>query len=156
LPGMLLCNAAGNGNLAEVKAKIEKERVDINSRDAQQQTPLICAALWGRARVVKYLISQGARINLPAGTKGDRVSPLIAGAVSGKVEVVKMLVEAGADLDYAPWGHESLTALARAKSERRKGVVAYLLDVRKARGQSKRSNAPRGVNTFETNDAAFV
>jgi len=156
LPGMLLCSAAVQGDLAEVKAKIEKERVDINARDAQHLTPLICAALRGRVKVVKYLIAQGADVNLPAGAQADRLSPLIAAALSGKIEAVKLLVEAGADLDYAPKGFESGTALAQAKAEKRKDIVAFLLEVQKARGQSKRSDAPRGVNTFDTNDAAFV
>jgi ankyrin repeat protein len=156
LPEMLLCSAAGKGDLAEVKAKVEKERVNINARDAAQQTPLICAAHSGRAKVVKYLIEQGADVNLPAGAQGDHMSPLIAAAISGKVEVVKLLIEAGADLDYSPKGFEIETALTYAKAARLKDVVAYLLEVQKARGQTRCSDAPRGVNTFDTNDAAFV
>ncbi len=156
LPGMLLCAAAGSGDLAEVKRKIEQEGVDIHCRDPQGQTPLICAALEGRATVVKYLIDHGADVNLAAGAKSDGESPLIAAAMSGKVPVVKLLVEAGANLDYEPQGQKGHTALAYAKAERLKKVVEYLLEVQKAQGKSQRSIIPVGVPTFDTNDAAFV
>ncbi len=156
LPAMLMCTAAGKGDLATVRKSLEKDRVNINCHDAQHKTPLICAAIQGRSKVVRYLIDQGADVNLPAGPKSNKESPLIAAALSGKVEVVKLLVDAGANLDYTPKNYKDGTALAHAKGERRRDVVKYLLEVQKTRGQPQPSTAARGVSTFDTNDAAFV
>jgi ankyrin repeat protein len=157
LEAMLLCSAAGKGGLPAVKKKIEQQGVDVNAKDASHRTPLICAALAGRAKVVQYLLARGADLNLPSGAKSDGESPLIAAALSGKVNVVRMLVEAGADLDYAP-GDDSPegTALAYAKEGRLKKVVDYLLQVQRERGRHQTSQTPRGVPTFDTNDAAFL
>lgn len=157
LEAMLVCSAAGRGDLATVKRKIEQRHVEVNAKDAQHQTPLICAAQAGRARIVRYLLARGADVNLPAGAQSDGESPLIAAAASGQVNVVQMLVEAGADLDYAPKADSpDGTALDYAKEGRFKKVVDYLLQVQRERGRHSTANTPRGVPTFDTNDAAFL
>jgi hypothetical protein len=163
LPGLLLCGAATTGDLAEVKRLVERDSVDVNVKDAKGETPLICAAMNGRAKVVRYLLDKGADVNLAAGTKSDGISPLLAAVMSGKVETVRMLVEAGGDLDYTDKDYEEGNALTYAKDARLKKVVEYLLDVEKQRGDgSKKKKAgakpagPRGVTTFDTNDAMVL
>jgi ankyrin repeat protein len=162
LDATLLCSAAGQGDRNQV-AKLLDDGVDVNAaRDAQHQTPLICAAIHGKTAIVKYLLQRGADPNLPGGAKRDGESPLIAAALSGRVEVVQALMEAGADPDYTPADHPHGTALTYAKEERLKNVVEYLVNAQAARRggtpDSSKVPTPRrsGVPTFETNDAAVL
>ena len=158
-----LCGAAAAGDLAEVKRLVEKEDVGVDARDARDATPLVSAAAAGKAKVVRFLLDRGADVNLVGGKRSDGHSPLIAAALSGNVDVVRLLVEAGADPHYAPPQFPDYDALAMAKEARQKKVVEYLLAVQKQRGgRGRKTDArakrptPRGVTTFDTNDAMLL
>jgi ankyrin repeat protein len=146
LDALLLCGASMRGNVAEVKRRVEAGG-DVNDYDKSGRTPLHCAALNGKADVVKYLLAAGADPN-----GGD--SPLEAGASSGKLKIVQMLIAAGAnDLD---------NALMSAKQARQKKVVDYLLKVRDEGPAAKKSKSkavadrPTGVPTFNVNDSCIL
>jgi ankyrin repeat protein len=173
LGALMLCGAAIRGNLGEVKRLVEQEGVDVNARDARDATPLKNAALGGRTKVVRYLLDHGADVNRPGGKKSDGNSPLIEAAMAGNVEIVRMLVEAGADVGYEASGYDvDYDALAAAKTARQKKVVDYLLDLQMQRGGGSggsgggggkkkgkgggKPSTPRGVTTFDTNDAMLL
>ncbi len=54
-----LFEACRNGNMEQVRLNVES-RVDINSRDADGNTPLAIATRGGHADIVQYLLSRGA------------------------------------------------------------------------------------------------
>lgn len=59
-----LANAAGSGDLEQVKTLIEKEGVDINAKESKfGATALMGASNKGQLEVVKYLINKGADVN---------------------------------------------------------------------------------------------
>ena len=68
---------------------------DVNGADQYGRTPLIMAARYGRIKIVRYLLSQGA------GTDAESImrkwnTPLIAANLRGHEEVAALLREAGA------------------------------------------------------------
>ena len=165
LAGLMLNGAAIRGKLAEVKRLVEQDGADVNARDARGDTPLINAAMAGEGKIVRYLLDRGADVNLPAANKGN--SPLIQAVMSGKLEIVRMLVEAGADLEYSH-GDFKGGALGAAQETRQRKLAEYLLEVQEQRGGGgggggggkKKAGAipstPRGVTTFDTNDAMIL
>ena len=88
--------AAREGNLSHIKTLVALG-VKVDSRHPfTVETPLIEAARNGRVEVVKFLIENGADINL----QGEAwYAPLHCAAQNGHVKVVKILLENGAEVD---------------------------------------------------------
>lgn len=159
LAGILLCTAAGKGDLAAVKRAIEQDGLNADAMDADRRTPLHHAAAEGRAKVVRYLLDRGADVNKPCGKKPPRETALQAAVTWGKLDVVKMLIEAGANAAWADPAHPEIDAAYIAREMRRKNVLAYLQSLPNAKGGKTRSAAmPKlaGVTTFDTNDAVVL
>ncbi len=55
--------AARDGDVEEVRRLVEAGQ-DINQKDWQERTPLMCAALTGHTDCVEYLIKNGALLHL--------------------------------------------------------------------------------------------
>jgi ankyrin repeat protein len=72
------------------------ESVDVRASD--QATPLMAAALGGKADIVELLLSKGA--NVMARNAGG-LTPLHAAAYSGSVPIATLLLQRGAVLDDA-------------------------------------------------------
>ncbi|WP_264685239.1 ankyrin repeat domain-containing protein [Wolbachia endosymbiont (group B) of Parapoynx stratiotata] len=86
--------AASNGKLDIVKYFIDEEKVDVNVKDNNDDTPLHLAT--GYLDVVKYLISKGANIN--AKCKAGK-TPLDIAAYQKLSDVVEYLKQTQLDLD---------------------------------------------------------
>jgi len=86
--------AARIGWLEVVTMYIENLGIDVDTKNSNGQTPLMCAAEYGRANVVEYLLKEGADPN--ARDIHDR-TPLHFGYLSGDPSILEFLHQAGAD-----------------------------------------------------------
>lgn len=83
------------GNLGMIRAMIDLE-VDVNT-ESRGSTPLRAAVQSGNAKLVQFLIENGAVVN---GTFGSNKSTYLHYASqSGHPEIIKVLVEAGLDIN---------------------------------------------------------
>ncbi len=89
----LLTKTAEKGSLQLFKALI-KRGTSIDSRDKDEQTPLMKAALWGHLDLLKFLLDEGA--NKHAKDQFGATS-LHKACSLGRTEVAQMLVEIGLD-----------------------------------------------------------
>ncbi|KAL3441220.1 hypothetical protein BJX65DRAFT_322528 [Aspergillus insuetus] len=81
-----------NGYEAIVKLILGTQNVGLNFKDTTYgQTPLIWAAEYGHAAVVKVLLDRGAAVHLTDTKFGQ--TPLLWAAEKGREEVVKLLLE---------------------------------------------------------------
>ncbi|XP_076335183.1 transient receptor potential cation channel A1 [Tachypleus tridentatus] len=76
-------------------AQPEEKSVCLNTSDAQQMTPLHCAAMFDHDALVEYLVNEGADIN--AVDKEGRTVLLLAAARSAW-KVTKVLLQSGAEM----------------------------------------------------------
>lgn len=97
------------------RKKIEKymtDGIDINSEN-EGQTALLITAKQGDVGLVRYLLSQGAKIN--AKTKNGECAAQYA-AWFGQMDVLKLLIERGADMELEEKGRTLLHYAAFAGS----------------------------------------
>lgn len=93
-----------------------------NARDQFGDTPLVCAARFGRRDAALALIRNGGELNA-IGYNGE--TALIAAAREGNAEIVTLLVENGAQLNLTD--ELQRTALVHAAKEGHFAVADYLL-----------------------------
>jgi ankyrin repeat protein/L-ascorbate metabolism protein UlaG (beta-lactamase superfamily) len=115
--------AAQRGDMAAVRALVDKDPALADARDGYQRTPLLIAAYNGRTEIVAYLLEKGA----PVETR-NRYSntPLMLASMQGHEAVVETLLKAGAALEAR--GDNGATALMHAAGNNRPRVVRLLLD----------------------------
>jgi ankyrin repeat protein len=77
------------GNLQQVKMLVERG-ADVNARDVNEITVLMCAAANGNMDIVKYIVSKGASLNLKD-IGGHTV--LYYAASRNQVEIIKFLIK---------------------------------------------------------------
>ena len=90
-----LINAAGNGNLARVKALLGA-KVNVNLKTDDGITPLIAASENGHEDVVQALLGAKADVNAKA---GNGSTALMRASQRGHQQVVKELLAGGADVN---------------------------------------------------------
>lgn len=73
---------------------VESLGTDVDTKNSNGQTPLMCAAEYNRANVVEYLLREGADPN--ARDIHDR-TPLHYAYISGNPVILDLLHQAGAD-----------------------------------------------------------
>jgi lysophospholipase len=104
---VLLCSAAGEGNLDLLKSLISEQGLDPNSFDYDLRTPLHVAASERRPEAVQLLLSHGARSNVedrwfrtPLADAIDSVQKLgiTSAEYDAAVQVVTILVKNGAKI----------------------------------------------------------
>jgi len=86
-------DAVRSGDLQKVQSLIGNNRYLLNDRDDGGQPPLIYAITSGFPDIAKYLITEGADINLK---DKENQSPLHLAASAGNVDIVRMLLDRGA------------------------------------------------------------
>jgi len=85
-----------NGDIAAVKAMVEKSPQLVSERDGDDDTPLHYAAALGNADLVTFLIDKGAKIDLP---DAERKTPLHLAAINDRRDAVAALLKRGAAIE---------------------------------------------------------
>jgi ankyrin repeat protein len=120
--GNSLFEAVADGNVAAVE-QLLVAGADVDSRERDQATPLIKAALEAQFDVAQLLITKGA--NVMARNSGG-FTPLHAAAFSGSLPISKLLLHHGAALDDAA-NKAGVTPLMVAGEENHVALAAFLL-----------------------------
>ena len=81
-----------------IRTIVENSSTVLERTDVHDETPLVIASRNGHLAVVRYLVEQGAYINI---TDSDGTTPLIWASIHGHVGVVRYLSEKGANRDKA-------------------------------------------------------
>ncbi len=116
----------GKSDLTGVKKCIDNG-VDINLLDYEYgQTALMISSRAGNLDIVKYLVEQGADLNILAESEWGWTA-LIEASFGGHIEVVKILVESGADINIQDVDSAS-TALMIASRLGNLDIVQYLVE----------------------------
>ncbi len=84
------------GNLAAVKAVLEKDPGQINAKDETGRTPLHWAARGTNNEVLTYLVDQGASLDV---LDNNGTAPLHSLASRGNAEGIRALLAKGADIE---------------------------------------------------------
>jgi len=124
-----MINAARANNIPELE-RLVATGTDINSKDDEGMTALMCAALHGHVEVAQYLVEAGAALNT---ARDDGKTALMFAAEKGHVELAQYLVGAGADLAARTGGSYAIclgtafkTALMLAAENGNVEVAQYL------------------------------
>ena len=117
-------DAVQGGDLEKVKALLLHHAEWLNSPDQNNKTPLLLALESGHAAIIKYLIGQGADINLK---DKDKASPLHNAAFLGNLEIVDLLLNKGAS-SINEGNFRGQTPLLFACEKGHPEVVTRLLD----------------------------
>jgi ankyrin repeat protein len=88
--------ASYNGDLETVKKMIKENPDLVNSRNSTGRFPLEMAAQTGQTDIVKFLLENGADVNL---NRGGATALHMAAIYGGKTEVITLLLENGADIN---------------------------------------------------------
>lgn len=91
--------AAVRGDLASVQSIVEGDPHAVNAAETCGRRPLSCAAEFGHADIVEWLLQNGADPNLREGRFAPRGMGLHAAARNGDEKIVTMLLDRGADPD---------------------------------------------------------
>jgi hypothetical protein len=121
-PGARLIGAASDGDKKLVQRLLKEEKLDVNSRDWDDLTPLIPAASAGHVDIVKLLLKEGADVNAK---DKDGITALMEASIMGHGKIVDLLLKEGAEVD-AP-ANSGVTALWLAAGEGRVDVMKSLL-----------------------------
>ncbi|KAF3088587.1 hypothetical protein TWF102_004963 [Orbilia oligospora] len=118
----MLFSAASKGQEPVLELLLKTGKVDPDSRDESERTPLSYAAAWGREGIVERLLETGKVDPSFRGKNG--VTPLLRAAAGGHEGIVKLLLERGkvnpdlrdgkgrTPLSYiAEWGQEGTVKL---------------------------------------------
>ncbi|MBV9300893.1 MAG: ankyrin repeat domain-containing protein [Acidobacteriaceae bacterium] len=90
-----LHDAVKNGDLGRVDALLRDSPQLLLRKDDSGDTPLCCAATYGRKDVAKLLLARGADVNAKG---GHGTTPLHDAALLGHKDVAELLLASGADV----------------------------------------------------------
>lgn len=107
-----LCQASANGNVPQVKALLN-QGANINGRNEEGQTPLICTIQSGQLDVLRFLLSAGADHGIrDSGRKGK--TPLLHAIEAQNRDAAELLLTHGVDPNQADeWGQPYFASLVR-------------------------------------------
>ena len=103
-----------NQDMEGVRAIISKNKDILNNKDSEGNYMLNVAVLGGNIEIVKYLVSQGADINI----KDSAGKPPLQIAIhEGKVELIKYFLSEKADVNMKDYFNETSLHKATHKGE---------------------------------------
>ncbi|MFB0565376.1 MAG: ankyrin repeat domain-containing protein [Candidatus Aminicenantaceae bacterium] len=120
--------AAKQGDLAKIKALLEKDPNLVSVKDGEGETPLFRAAESGHLDVVQYLVAKGAQVN--AKNNVDQTA-LFYSAYYGQADILDWLLSKGAEFKGIDmYGRSPLHYAAReGKKDATKILVEKGLDI---------------------------
>ena len=89
-------DAIKGGDLAKVKAVVEKDPRTLDSSNGYAQTPLVVALQGRKAEIAEFLIARGADVNA---RDNAHASPLSFAITGGLNKIAGMLIDRNADID---------------------------------------------------------
>jgi len=101
--------AAKNGDITQVKSLIKANPAIINSIDNKGFTPLHIAITKNQIKIVEYLITAGANVNIK---NKNGLSPLFTALDRGKNKIAILLIENGADIYIKGYQNRTLLHMA--------------------------------------------
>eukprot|EP00178_Gracilaria_changii_P012691 TRINITY_DN35869_c0_g1_i1.p1 TRINITY_DN35869_c0_g1~~TRINITY_DN35869_c0_g1_i1.p1 ORF type:complete len:128 (-),score=22.97 TRINITY_DN35869_c0_g1_i1:66-449(-) len=113
--------AVQTGDLPKVKEFVEKKNFDVNfvkKNSVAGNSPLHWAADFGKADVIEYLISKGAKVNQK---DSNGITPLLNAVYESHTEAVKALLKHGADKSIK--GPDDQTAFQAAEKQEIKNLL---------------------------------
>lgn len=128
LSSQRLFEAIEKNNIGQIQNLIN-QGVDLNTRNARGDTPLIAAILNGKEEIANLLIDQGADINATTADKDviKGLAPLHWASSIGFENLVKKLVAKGANINIKG-GNYNWTPLHWAKHLGNTDIAKILLD----------------------------
>lgn len=93
-------------NRVDVIEWMIRHGADIEHRDLEFATPLICASARGMDEIVQLLLDNGADVNATEIIDDDRSSLMLA-AICGHESTVRLLLAHGADRLRRKWGQDA-------------------------------------------------
>ena len=104
--GAKIKNSIGDSSPLEDVDSVEmaeffiEKGADVNSKDSMGRTPLYSAARKGNLKLVKYLVSKGAKVNVSSESIfGSKLSPLNTAIYNGHKDVARFLLKHSAKFD---------------------------------------------------------
>ena len=126
-----LCDAVRSGDLRAVKEQLAKG-VDINGGDREfGVTALSWAALLNDTEIAKFLIEEGADVNVRS---RDGSTPLHSAAFLGRTEIAELLIQKGAEVNPKNYRDETPLDASMVDWETTKfiaGLLAIKVDAEK-------------------------
>jgi ankyrin repeat protein/tetratricopeptide (TPR) repeat protein len=114
-------DALRKGDVAAVKALVEKSPQFVEARDNDGDTPLHYAAYGGNVELINYLIDKGAKLDLQ---DRQRKTPLHLAATYGRKDAVAALLKRGAALETKDdYERTALILCARERGQAATGRV---------------------------------
>ena len=129
----LLIFAANRSHVDVLRYLVEELKINVNTQNSEGNYSLIAAVIGGNIEVVKYLIRNGANLNLKDDTKTADYknlslygTPLIHAVTSGKMHIAKFLADTGANLNIKT--NSGYSALMLAIILNKFDIARYLID----------------------------
>jgi len=116
-------SAALYGDLDRLNHLLNKESFKVDSLDSSGYSSLHYAARAGHFKIVKYLHSVGADINLP--TRSGHSTPLHRAAYQGHTTIVQFLLDNGANVQIRD--SDGCTVLHRCAERNHKDICQLLM-----------------------------
>ncbi|KAF1957119.1 ankyrin [Byssothecium circinans] len=138
----LLWLAARGGYKIVVKLLLETDKVDVDPKDKNSQTPLSWTAKHGHEAIVKLLLGTG-KADVHSKDKDGR-TPLSWAAEGGHLAIVELLLQEKANVNAPGAGYKGRTALQAAAGGGHLAVVERLLK------EKAKVNASAAVNDGRT------
>ena len=101
-------DAARKGDLAGVQ-QLLNANANIETRDNEENTPLICATQYGHLDVVKLLLERGAQIEA---VDEEERTPLMMAVKYGHIEIVMLFLDHGAKLETKAYSNATALLFA--------------------------------------------
>ena len=126
-PGSTYLHFASSANLLSLAdVLLTRDQIDLNIRDSRGETALYMASERGNARMVEWLLKNGADVNAEGGFYGIALQ---AAAYGGYVDVVDLLLKYGANV-HARGRYGNVLRAAKSGAFRqghRQAVIELLL-----------------------------
>ncbi|MCC2672277.1 MAG: glucan synthase 1-related protein [Armatimonadetes bacterium] len=116
--------AVFNQKPAVVRLLLE-QGVDLHHRNGEKRTPLMIAAYYGDAKIIRALLSAGAAVNEAIEYPALTETALTLAASRGNADAVRVLLEAGADAIRQ--GRDALWHVCRDRKKQNLQIVQDLL-----------------------------